>query len=71
MRRRIEEMTAKQQAKRFPMKSECVDDDRVYTDEQVEFLIAMDDYKRRHQRPFPTWAEVLRVFKGLGYHKAM
>jgi len=33
----------------------------------VEFITAMDDYKRTHQRPFPNWSEVLDVLKSLGY----
>ena len=36
----------------------------------VEFMTAMDDYKRRHGRPFPNWSEVLQVVKALGYRKA-
>jgi hypothetical protein len=33
----------------------------------LEFITAMDDYKRKHQRPFPNWSEVLEVVKSLGY----
>ncbi len=33
----------------------------------AEFARAMEDYKRRHNRPFPTWSEVLEVLRGLGY----
>ena len=33
----------------------------------LEFITAMDHYKRVHQRPFPNWSEVLEVVKGLGY----
>ena len=33
----------------------------------VEFITAMDDYKRRKGRPFPNWSEVLQVVKSLGY----
>jgi len=33
----------------------------------LEFITAMDDYKRTHQRPFPNWSEVLDVVKALGY----
>lgn len=33
----------------------------------LEFITAMDDYKRTHQRPFPNWSEVLEVVKSLGY----
>ncbi|MCK5000625.1 MAG: hypothetical protein KAS23_13865 [Anaerohalosphaera sp.] len=39
------------------------------TDEQFDFLMAMDRYKRGNQRPFPTWTEVLDVVKALGYRK--
>ena len=36
----------------------------------VEFITAMDHYKRVHQRPFPNWSEVLEVVKRLGYVRA-
>lgn len=39
------------------------------TDEQFELLMAIDQYKRVNQRPFPTWTEVLEVMKALGYRK--
>jgi hypothetical protein len=35
----------------------------------AEFAGAMEDYKRRHGRPFPTWSEVFEVLRGLGYAK--
>ncbi len=41
----------------------------IYADEEREFLMAMDTYKREKNRPFPTWKEVLKVIKGLGYVK--
>lgn len=37
--------------------------------EQFEFLMAIDEYKRQNTRPFPTWTEVLEVIKALGYRK--
>lgn len=37
--------------------------------EVIEFMTAMDDYKRVHSRPFPTWSEVLGVLKELGYER--
>jgi hypothetical protein len=40
-----------------------------YTDDEREFLLAMDHYKRTQRRPYPTWREVLRVLKSLGYRK--
>ena len=39
------------------------------TDEQFEFVMAIDTYKRLNSRPFPTWTEVLEVVKQLGYRK--
>jgi len=39
------------------------------SDEQFGFLMAIDEYKRTNQRPFPTWTEVLEVIKALGYRK--
>jgi hypothetical protein len=39
------------------------------SDEQFEFLMAIDTYKKANSRPFPTWTEVLEVIKALGYRK--
>jgi hypothetical protein len=39
------------------------------SDEQFEFLMAIDEYKRKNTRPFPTWTEILEVIKALGYRK--
>ena len=39
------------------------------SDEQFEFLKAIDVYKRKNSRPFPTWTEVLEVIKAMGYRK--
>ena len=39
------------------------------SDEQFEFLMAIDEYKSKNARPFPTWTEVLEVIKALGYRK--
>jgi hypothetical protein len=38
-------------------------------DEQFEFVLAMDEYKRANKRPFPSWTEVLEVIKYMGYRK--
>src|SRR5437879_566681 len=38
-------------------------------EEQFDFVIAMDEYKRANKRPFPSWTEVLEVIKYLGYRK--
>jgi hypothetical protein len=39
------------------------------SDEQFQFLMAIDEYKKKNDRPFPTWTEVLEVIKALGYRK--
>jgi hypothetical protein len=39
------------------------------SDEQFEFMMAIDEYKRANQRPFPTWTEVFEVIKALGYRR--
>jgi hypothetical protein len=39
------------------------------TEEQFEFLMAINEYKRINRRPFPSWSEVLDVMKALGYRK--
>ena len=35
----------------------------------LEFIQAIDDYKRKAGRPFPSWSEVLEIIKGLGYER--
>lgn len=39
------------------------------TPEELEFINAMNAYKQRHDRPFPTWSEVLHVVRSLGYEQ--
>ncbi|MHC4737679.1 MAG: hypothetical protein ACYS9Y_02115 [Planctomycetota bacterium] len=39
------------------------------SDEQFEFLMAIDEYKRKNAKHFPTWTEVLEVIRALGYRK--
>src|ERR1700677_2507558 len=43
--------------------------EREYTKAEVEFMMAMKDYKQRSGRMFPTWSEVLEVLRELGYEK--
>jgi hypothetical protein len=43
--------------------------ERDYNDEEINFMKAMDQYKRDNRRPFPTWSEVLEVLRALGYRK--
>ena len=37
--------------------------------EEIEFVRAIDRYKQKFNRPFPTWSEVLAIAKELGYTK--
>ncbi len=43
--------------------------ERDYTDDEVEFMSALDNYKRASGRMFPTCSEILEVIRGLGYEK--
>jgi hypothetical protein len=43
--------------------------EREYTEAEMEFMMAMNEYKKRSGRMFPTWSEVLEVLQGLGYEK--
>ncbi|MCS6852567.1 MAG: hypothetical protein NZ700_15535 [Gemmataceae bacterium] len=43
--------------------------ERDYTEDEIAFMQAMDQYKRLNRRPFPTWSEVLEVIHALGYRK--
>jgi hypothetical protein len=43
--------------------------DRDYSGPELEFMRAIEEYKRSSGRLFPTWSEVLEVVQGLGYEK--
>ena len=43
--------------------------ERDYSAAEMEFMLAMNEYKRKSGRMFPTWSEVLEVLRGLGYQK--
>lgn len=60
------------EARRRPGKRRLIDPtttDRDYGSEELEFMLAMDDYRRTHLRNFPTWSEALEVLRSLGYRK--
>jgi hypothetical protein len=44
--------------------------DRDYSQAELEFMKAMQEYKCKSGRMFPTWSEVLEVLRSLGYEKA-
>jgi hypothetical protein len=64
--RRIGERRAKVSRRRQIDPTTC---ERDYTDAEVEFMHAMDLYKRASGRMFPTCSEVLEVLRNLGYEK--
>jgi hypothetical protein len=39
-------------------------------DEVLEFIAALDRFKKEHNRNFPSWSEVLHVLKSLGYRRS-
>jgi hypothetical protein len=41
--------------------------EKEYSDDEIAFMKAMEQYKRANRRPFPTWSEVLEVIRALGY----
>jgi hypothetical protein len=43
--------------------------ERDYTGPELEFMNAMQAYKKSSGRLFPTWSEVLEVLRDLGYRK--
>jgi hypothetical protein len=45
--------------------------ERNYSAEEIEFMGALDSYKRTSGRMFPTCSEILEVLCGLGYEKRL
>ena len=45
--------------------------ERDYTSEEIEFMNALNEYKRHSGRMFPTCSEILEVFCSLGYTKRL
>ena len=43
--------------------------ERDYSQAELEFMLAMNEYKHKSGRMFPTWSEVLEVLRNLGYEK--
>jgi hypothetical protein len=37
--------------------------------ELLEFVLAVDEYKRINDRPFPSWSEVFEIIQFLGYRR--
>jgi len=39
------------------------------TENQLEFVLAVEEYKKVNRRPFPSWTELLDIMRALGYRK--
>jgi len=37
--------------------------------DELEFISAINEFKAQTGRPFPTWSEVLKIVRALGYRK--
>jgi hypothetical protein len=71
-RRATEQATRAANARQVSGRRRFVDPttcERAYTEAETEFMMAMNEYKRRSGRMFPTWSEVLEVLRDLGYQK--
>jgi hypothetical protein len=45
--------------------------ERDYSEAEMEFMQAIQVYKQKSGRMFPTWSEVLEVLQSLGYQKSV
>lgn len=72
-RRATEQATRAAQARQASGRRRFVDPttcERDYSQSEMEFMLAMNAYKQKSGRMFPTWSEVLEVLLTLGYEKA-
>ncbi|MFO0913151.1 MAG: hypothetical protein U0795_09345 [Pirellulales bacterium] len=65
--RRVGERRAKVPRRRQIDPTTC---ERDYSGDEIEFMHALDAYKRANGRMFPTCSEILEVIRGLGYFKS-
>lgn len=56
------------QRRRFVDPATC---ERDYSEAELEFMRAIQEYKQRTGRMYPTWSEVLEVLRALGYKKTV
>ena len=62
----VDQSRRKKQRRRHIDPTTC---ERDYSNPEIEFMRAMDDYKHDAGRMFPTCSEVLEVIRSLGYYK--
>ena len=71
-RRAIEQASRAAKARQSSGRRRFVDPttcERDYSQAELEFMLAMSEYKQKSGRMFPTWSEVLEVLRSLGYEK--
>jgi hypothetical protein len=71
-RRATEQATRAANARQLSGRRRFIDPttcEREYSEAEMEFMMAMNEYKRKSGRMFPTWSEVLEVIRALGYEK--
>jgi len=71
-RRASEQATRAAKARQISGRRRFVDPttcERDYSAAEMEFMLAMNEYKHKSGRMFPTWSEVLEVLRSLGYEK--
>jgi len=66
--RRVNSVVKRNASRRRRMVDPCTCE-KHYTEDEVEFLKAMERYRRENRRPFPTYSEVLEIVRSLGYRK--
>ena len=52
----------------MPARHHCTAE-KVFESDETEFLIAMEKFKNRSGKKFPTWCDTLGVLKSLGYKR--
>ena len=65
-RKSVEPVVERRQRRRQIDPTTC---EREYSSPEIEFMQAMDDYKRQSGRMFPTCSEILEVISRLGYQQ--
>jgi len=61
--------SSKKKAAKSPARAAVPRPDEMDAD-VLEFITAIDEYKRERQRPFPSWSEILGILKELGYDRS-
>ena len=62
----VDENKRKVQRRRLIDPTTC---ERDYSQDEIEFMQAMDEYKRTSGRMFPTCSEILEVLREMGYRR--